>query len=138
MLTCAYKIATKNRLISELALLKTAAAAATDDAAAATGTTSTTTTSSLSRSEASGHLVGLLSALSDCVSALDGSGRGRHDALLGQALSLSAWSVDEVILFPFLSFRPLHHFLLLLSFFLLLRIRREDESSNESNKTFPV
>ena len=84
--------------------MKTAAAAAADDAAgdaaAATSTTSTSATpSALSRHEASNHLVGLLSALSDCVSALDGSGRGRHDALLGQALSLSVWAVDEVIFF---------------------------------------
>ena len=94
----------RNRLISELALLKTAAATAADDACAAGTTTSasappppsSSSSPSLSRQEASGHLVGLLSALSDCVSALDGSGRGRHDALLGQALSLPVWSVDEV------------------------------------------
>jgi hypothetical protein len=103
-----------DRLISELALLKTAAAA--DDAAAAGTATTTTTTaptstptppSSLSRREASDLLEDLLSALADCVSALDGSGRGRHDALLGQALTLPVWSVDEVgkMSFPLCPFR---------------------------------
>jgi len=94
----------ENRLISELALLKTAAATAADDACGTTTSASaapprpppSSAHPSLSRQEASGHLVDLLAALSDCVSALDGSGRGRHDALLGQALSLPVWSVDEV------------------------------------------